>query len=62
MLDARKAFGIYAKKVVTSDPENYLVDHFAVIYLFGPDGKPIAFLPHGSTAADITAMLETYVR
>ena len=62
LLEVRKKFGIYAKKVVTSDPENYLVDHFAVIYLFGPDGKPIAFLPHGSTAADVTAMLETYVR
>jgi protein SCO1 len=59
---ARKAYGIYARKVATSDPENYLVDHFAVIYLFGPDGAPIAFLPHGSTAADVTAMLETYVR
>jgi protein SCO1/2 len=59
---ARKAYGIYAKKVATSDPANYLVDHFAVIYLFGPDGAPIAFLPHGSTAADVTAMLETYVR
>lgn len=59
---ARKTFGIYARQVPTSDPENYLVDHFAVIYLFGPDGAPIAFLPHGSTAADVTAMLETYVR
>lgn len=59
---ARKAYGIYAKKVATSDPTNYLVDHFAVIYLFGPDGAPIAFLPHGSTAADVTIMLETYVR
>lgn len=61
-LAAQKAFGIYSKKVPTSDPENYLVDHFAVIYLFGPSGTPIAFLPHGSTAADVTAMLETYVR
>lgn len=59
---ARKAYGIYARKVETSDPENYLVDHFAVIYLFGPKGEPIAFLPHGSTAAEVTAMLETYVR
>lgn len=59
---ARKNYGIYAKQVATSDPENYLVDHFAVFYLFGPDGAPIAFLPHGSTAADVTAMLETYVR
>ena len=59
---ARKTFGIYSRKVTTSDPGNYLVDHFAVIYLFGPDGEPIAFVPHGSTAADITALLQTYVR
>lgn len=59
---ARKAYGIYARKVETSDPENYLVDHFAVVYLFGPKGEPIAFLPHGSTAAEVTAMLEAHVR
>ena len=62
VIAAQKTFGIYSKKVATSDPANYLVDHFAVIYLFGPDGEPIAFLPHGSTAADVTQMLETYVR
>ena len=59
---ALKNYGIYARKVATSDPENYLVDHFAVFYLFGPDGAPIAFLPHGSTAADVTTMLEAHVR
>ncbi len=58
----RKAYGIYARKVPTSDPQFYLMDHFAVIYLFGPDGVPIAFVPHGSTAADVTNMLNTYVR
>jgi protein SCO1/2 len=55
-------YGIYARKAETRDPDNYLVDHFAVYYLFDPDGHPIAFVPHGSTAADITAMLATYVR
>lgn len=59
---AQKAYGVYSKKAATSDPDNYLVDHFAVIYLFGPAGEPIAFLPHGSTAADVTAMLEAHVR
>jgi protein SCO1/2 len=59
---AKKAYGIYARKVETSDPGNYLVDHFAVFYLFGPDGAPIAFLPHGSSPQDVTAMLETHVR
>lgn len=58
----KKAYGIYAKRVETSDPQNYLMDHFAVIYLFGPDGRAIAFLPHGSTAAEVTDMLATHVR
>ncbi len=57
-----KKYGIYTRVAPTSDPDNYLVDHFAVFYLFGPDGAPIAFLPHGSSAAEITAMLETHVR
>ena len=59
---ALRNYGIYSKQVATSDPDNYLVDHFAVFYLFGPDGAPIAFLPHGSTAAEMAAMLETHVR
>ncbi|KPF61842.1 electron transporter [alpha proteobacterium AAP81b] len=59
----KKAYGIYARKATTSDPANYLVDHFAVVYLFGPRGAPIAFLPHqGLTAADVTRLLDAQVR
>lgn len=58
-----RAYGIYAKRMDTSDPENYLMDHSAMIYLFGPDGRPIAFLPHqGLTAAQVTDMLASHVR
>ena len=58
-----KAYGVYAKRMETSDPENYLMDHSAMVYLFDPDGRPIAFLPHqGLTAQAITQMLATYVR
>jgi protein SCO1/2 len=57
-----KAYGIYAKIQPTSDPENYLVDHFAVFYLFDPEGRPVAFLPHGEDEAAVLQMLETYVR
>ena len=58
-----KAFGVYAKKVDTGDPENYLMDHSAMVYLFDPDGKPVAFLPHqGLTAEAVTNLLATHVR
>jgi protein SCO1/2 len=57
----RKTFAVYAKKAPGDDPANYLVDHSAAIYLFGPKGAPIAFLTQ-PTDKDVTAMLETYVR
>ena len=58
-----RAYGVYAKRMDTGDPENYLMDHSAMVYLFDPAGKPVAFLPHqGLTAAAITTMLATHVR
>jgi protein SCO1/2 len=58
-----KAYGVYAKRMETGDPENYLMDHSAMVYLFGPDGRPIAFLPHqGLTAQAVTDLLAAHVR
>lgn len=59
-----KAYGVYSRKVETrdGDDENYLVDHFAVYYLFGPDGAPVAFVPHGASVDEVRGMMETYVR
>jgi protein SCO1 len=58
-----KAFGVYAKRMETGDTENYLMDHSAMVYLFDPTGKPVAFLPHqGLTAAAVTQMLVSHVR
>jgi protein SCO1 len=57
-----KSYGVYAKRMETGDPENYLMDHSAMVYLFGPDGRAIAFLPHqGLSAAAVTNLLATYV-
>jgi protein SCO1 len=58
-----RAYGVYAKRMETGDAENYLMDHSAMVYLFDPDGRPIAFLPHqGLSAQAITQMLATHVR
>lgn len=58
-----RAYGVYAKRMETGDPDNYLMDHSAMVYLFDPDGKPIAFLPHqGLSAQAITDLLATHVR
>lgn len=58
-----KAYGVYAKRMDTGDPENYLMDHSAMVYLFDPAGKPVAFLLHqGLSAQAITALLAAHVR
>ena len=58
-----KAYGVYAKRMDTGDAANYLMDHSAMVYLFGPEGRPIAFLPHqGLSAEAVTQMLANHVR
>ncbi len=60
---ATKAYGVYAKRMETSDADYYLMDHSAMVYLFGPDGRAIAFLPHqGLSAEAVTQLLVTHVR
>jgi protein SCO1 len=64
---AKKAYKVYAQKAESpgggpAPAKDYLVDHTAIIYLMGPDGKPITFDDHNATAAQIAADLERYVR
>ena len=42
----RKDFGIEAYPGEPDDNGNYLVGHTNIAYLFGPDGEPLATLPH----------------
>ena len=45
-----RAYGIYYARGAGGG-ENYLMDHGRQIYLFDPDGKPLALLPEGPPAA-----------
>ena len=40
----------------------YLVDHSNIVYLFGPDGEPIATLPADQGAEAVTRELDRWVR
>lgn len=44
-----KAYRVYYAKAeeAESDPEDYLIDHSAITYLVGPDGKFIRHFPYG---------------
>ncbi|WP_448582830.1 SCO family protein [Thermaurantiacus sp.] len=61
--DTLKAFRVYARRINGASKESYLIDHMAVVYLFDPDGRPIAFLagPDAKPQA-VTSMLEAHVR
>lgn len=55
-----KEYGIYfARGAGTAD--GYLMDHGRQIYLFDPDGKPLALLPEGPPAA-IAAEVRKWAR
>ena len=43
--DAAKKFAIPYSKIEGSSPDSYLMSHYQMPYLMGPDGKPIAKLP-----------------
>ena len=54
---AAQAYGAYYVKVLdasNNDPQAYVIDHTAYIYLLGPDGRFRAAFDHG-TGADALA-------
>lgn len=58
---AAKAFKVYHSKGEEQPGGGYLVDHSQVVYLFGPDGAPIATLPTDKGAAGVAAEIERWV-
>ncbi|WP_448579729.1 SCO family protein [Thermaurantiacus sp.] len=58
-----KAFRVYARRVEGASKDSYLVDHMAAIYLFAPDGAPVAFIPGPEASPQaVEAMLDRFVR
>lgn len=58
-----KAYRVYFAKVKAEDPNvGYLVDHSALLYLMGPDGKFVRHFSHGTSAADMAVALEESVK
>ncbi|WP_057884283.1 SCO family protein [Tsuneonella troitsensis] len=59
---AAKAFRIYHGKGTVEEGGAYLVDHSNIVYLFGPDGAPIATLPADQGAEAVARELDRWVR
>lgn len=58
---AAKAFAVAYGKGEPAANGGYLVDHSRIVYLFGPDGAPIATLPADQGADAVAAELERWV-
>ncbi|MBA4051925.1 MAG: SCO family protein [Erythrobacter sp.] len=56
-----KAFKVFYAKGEAQPGGGYLVDHSNVVYLFGPDGAPIATLPTDKGGEAVAAELARWV-
>lgn len=56
-----KAYRVYAAKVKGGDPELYTMDHSAILYLMGPDGKLVGHFVHGISIDDLVKGLEKHL-
>jgi len=53
---AARNYGVISMKFIDeNDPENYSINHSALIYLLGPDGKFVAAFEHGTDLETLTA-------
>ncbi|HEV2569906.1 SCO family protein [Sphingomonas sp.] len=57
-----KAYAIIYSKEEQPGASGYLMNHSRLAYLFGPDGKPIALIPHDGTPEAIATELKRWVR
>lgn len=58
---AARAFKVFYQKGEPQPGGGYLVDHSNVVYLFGPDGAPIATLPTDQGGVAVAAELDRWV-
>jgi len=56
---AAKVYLVYYAKA--NDEEEYLMDHSAIIYLMGPDGKFVTHFSHGTSPEAMAAKVREYL-
>jgi protein SCO1/2 len=56
-----KAHGVYFSRQGGEGAKDYLVDHSRVVTLFGPQGEPIAIVPHDQGPDAVAAELKRWV-
>lgn len=57
-----RRFGVYSAKHGDKGATDYLVDHSRITLLFGPEGEPIAIVPHEKGAGGVAEELKRWVK
>jgi protein SCO1/2 len=58
-----RAYGVYYNRAPPARPgADYLVNHSRMIVLYGPQGEPVAILPHDQGPDGLAAELDRWVR
>jgi protein SCO1 len=60
-----RRYGVYyriGEPAAGADPQSYLVDHSRLAVLYGPQGEPIAILPHDQGPEGLAQELAQWVR
>ncbi len=55
---AARNYGVISMKIINEDdPENYSINHSALTYLLGPDGKFVAAFDHGTDLETLISVI-----
>ena len=57
-----RAYGVFYERAAPGASGAYNVDHSRMIVLYGPEGQPIAIVPHDRGPEGVAAELERWVR
>lgn len=60
--DVARRFAVYFRRGEPGPDGAYLVDHLRVAVLYGPEGEPIAIVPHDQGPAGVAGELDRWVR
>lgn len=57
-----RAYAVHYNREQPNEQGAYLVDHTRIVVLYGPEGEPVAIIPHDQGPAGVAAELDRWVR